>query len=528
MAMELVKEPLKINHVVREEVLQFSVQGDVIIPDVKPDIVKILCVNSDVVVSNREIYQDRIIAEGTINFKIIYLCDDEERPVRALNASLSFKEPIEAVGTRTDMRVALECYILNTEYDILNERKVSVKGIAQINASVNNVVEVELITDIRGMEDIQKLKNNINICKYIGEASEKCMAKEEIEISDGKPPIFELLGTHARVSKDIKITDNKTIVNGEIHATTLYAADDEDRSIQTMEYDIPFTQCIEIAGIHENALCDLDVNIKDVFVRILDAEDGDPRILDNEFTIEINARGFEWEEKEIILDSYSPNSRIEMESQQIEVNQMVREEKSEIVIKEILELSDKQTINEVYNVICKPCMPEIKIQEERISFEGVVDVWVLGCTGEDNMVMCSKHEIPYSNTMEIKGVKGDISCGVKLDVEQCNNSILSGQEIEVKVVISAVVKVYGNIKIDIISDVKHTESYKNEFDLQPTLTLYYIQPGDTLWKIGKRFNTTIEELKNLNDIADSNLLSSGRQILIQKKVVEKELIKKII
>ena len=363
MAMELVKEPLKINHAVREEVLQFSVQGDVIIPDVKPDIVKILCINSDIVVSNREIYQDRIIAEGMVNFKIIYLCNDEERPVRALNASLSFKEPIEAVGTKPDMKVALEGSILNTEYDILNERKVSVKGIVQINASINNIVDVELIIDIRGIDDIQKLKNNINICKYIGEASEKCIAKEEIEISESKPPVFELLGTDTRVSKEVKISDNKIIVNGEIHATTLYAADDEDRAIQTMEYDVPFTQFIDIAGVHENAFCDLDVNVKEVFVRVLDAEDGDPRVLDNEFTIEINARGFEWQEREIILDSYSPSNRIELECQQIEVNQMISEEKNQMVVKDILELPNKQSVNEIYNVICKPCLPEIKIHE---------------------------------------------------------------------------------------------------------------------------------------------------------------------
>ncbi|HBY20259.1 MAG TPA: hypothetical protein DEG71_04510 [Clostridiales bacterium] len=130
--------------------------------------------------------------------------------------------------------------------------------------------------------------------------------------------------------------------------------------------------------------------------------------------------------------------------------------------------------------------------------------------------------------MEIKDVKGDISCQVKLEVEQCNNSILSGQEIEVKAVIAATIKVYANIKIDVLSDVKQTELSQNEFEAQPTLTLYYIQPDDTLWKIGKRFNTTIEELTKLNDIADSNLLSYGRQILIEKKVIEKELVKKII
>jgi len=45
-------------------------------------------------------------------------------------------------------------------------------------------------------------------------------------------------------------------------------------------------------------------------------------------------------------------------------------------------------------------------------------------------------------------------------------------------------------------------------------TLYYVKPGDTLWRISKRFGTTIETILNANVICNSNLIFPGEVLLI--------------
>jgi LysM repeat protein len=51
---------------------------------------------------------------------------------------------------------------------------------------------------------------------------------------------------------------------------------------------------------------------------------------------------------------------------------------------------------------------------------------------------------------------------------------------------------------------------------QPSIVVYFIQPGDNLWKIAKRFNTTIEELVKANNIEDPENLAPGDKLIISR------------
>ena len=51
----------------------------------------------------------------------------------------------------------------------------------------------------------------------------------------------------------------------------------------------------------------------------------------------------------------------------------------------------------------------------------------------------------------------------------------------------------------------------------PSLVIYSVQHNDSLWKIAKKFNTTIEDIVELNEIDNPDVLQIGRKLLIPKK-----------
>ena len=49
-----------------------------------------------------------------------------------------------------------------------------------------------------------------------------------------------------------------------------------------------------------------------------------------------------------------------------------------------------------------------------------------------------------------------------------------------------------------------------------SLILYIVQPGDTLWKIAKRFRSTVDEIARMNGIENPDVIYAGNKLYIPK------------
>lgn len=54
-------------------------------------------------------------------------------------------------------------------------------------------------------------------------------------------------------------------------------------------------------------------------------------------------------------------------------------------------------------------------------------------------------------------------------------------------------------------------------ETRPSMLFYIVQPGDTLWKIARRYQTTMENLIQSNQITNPDRIEAGRKLLIPKQ-----------
>ena len=59
---------------------------------------------------------------------------------------------------------------------------------------------------------------------------------------------------------------------------------------------------------------------------------------------------------------------------------------------------------------------------------------------------------------------------------------------------------------------------KEEMDAYPSMTVYQVKKGDSLWSLAKRYNTTVKDIQELNDIEVPESLREGQKVIILKKV----------
>ena len=88
--MEITKETVKINKIICEKKENINVQGDMIVPDAKPDILNTINSTGNISIYKKEINEGKLRIDGNILTYIMYLADDEKNSIRGLNTTLDF------------------------------------------------------------------------------------------------------------------------------------------------------------------------------------------------------------------------------------------------------------------------------------------------------------------------------------------------------------------------------------------------------------------------------------------------------
>ena len=136
---------------------------------------------------------------------------------------------------------------------VINERKYRIKAVLALRAREHSDVQIEVFEGITG-EDIQMLKETVEIANLSQRKKDVFSIDEEIEVKDEKIP-ENILKQDIHVVENYKqITNEKIVLNGFIYVNLLYTvqAQEEERmadTIRQQQEKVEFTQFIPLKWI---------------------------------------------------------------------------------------------------------------------------------------------------------------------------------------------------------------------------------------------------------------------------------------
>jgi LysM repeat protein len=165
----------------------------------------------------------------------------------------------------------------------------------------------------------------------------------------------------------------------------------------------------------------------------------------------------------------------------------------------------------------KVCITDKKLVEDKVILDGVLNVDVLyRTTDEEKYVYTVNEEIPFSCSVEVPGCKIDMQCIGKASLENIEASIEADT-----IAIKAVVEVYSRVNYithkEFLVDMTSVEGELPK--KKASLIIYVVQNGDTLWKIAKKYASTVEDLVKLNDIEDQEVVKVGNKLIIPGRAI---------
>lgn len=510
---ETQKEKLSINKLVAEKREIIFAEGDMIVPDSKPDILNTICTSGVVSIYKKEVQEEKMRIDGTINTYIMYMPDGSEDTVRGLNASLDFSENIGIQNCKEGMDDITDIKIKSIEAKVLNGRKISMKATLEVNVRIYSKEEVEIINNMENADNIQILKEDLTVNSLVGSGETKIYAKDNIPI-DSIDNLAEILKAEINlVDKDIKISYNKVLTKAEAEVTFMYLT--EDNRINKVTYKIPVVGFIDIQDVTEENLCDVNYEIRNIVIKPNSQEEHSIYV-----EIEIQAKCSVYEIKQInlIQDMYSPTENLNFETKQI----LTMTEKQSV--KNIKQIREKINLNDVENesLIDVDVEPNI-INENKINtkilYEGEMNLRFI-FINQRMQIDIKETKIPFEYTVENLQNGESLNTNNYLEIKSKDFIIQDGGDINCNIDMETNTNMYRTANINMIDSIQE-DGEREEQDY--SIMMYIVKKGDTLWKIAKEFGSTIDGIARVNGIEDKNLIFPGQKLFIPKytRITEK-------
>ena len=489
------KEKLKINNNVLYKNKTVEIFGDVIVPDIKPDIISIINTNGNSYISKKEISNGKVRFDGNLDTRIIYLSDSGE--TRSISTTLSFLETIEDENIKEEMKINYELKIVDVETKILNERKISVSARLEIMCSIKEIKEIEIINNIDELENIEKLEDKINIKNFLNTNMSKTSLKESLKIPD-EDELAEILKIDVNIGNtENKISYNKILAKAEVEVKVVYLT--ENNNIKVITGQFPIMSFIDMENIKEENKCCTEYKIKNMLITP-NSKEQHSILIQIEFEVECEV--YEVKQINIIKDMYGTKKDISFKQNNMYVN----------VVKE-KEGTDKIQIQEKIFVedICKIVDIDFGVMivnknqlNNIINYEGNLKVNIL-YEIENKQGICEKQvKIPFI-------IKRDNLEEIKLNIIKKEFTLINEDaNINVEIEINEIKE--NCEEINLINEIKVSEKEEeNEF----SMIVYFIKQEDTLWDVCKKFKVSQSQICEYNNIEDSKLIPGNKLYIVR-------------
>ena len=512
--MELIKEPIKLNEVCIQDFSDVMVDGDVIVPDIKPDILKILQVDANAVITNKDVSDGKVTLNGKADFKILYIPDDKEQSVKSIQSSFDFVHLINDAKAKPGMSLTVECDVSQIDANMINSRKINIKAIVSVDTRVYSDAEIPVVTGIESDKNIQIKTSKLNVYNIKADTEADFVLRDSLEVPSGKSGVSEILKNDIKIcDTEYKAVTGKVVAQGTVSICTLYISDDLNRAIDFMEHEIPFTEIFDVDDMTEAMDCDIDFEVTDFKCETLADSDGDMRVLETEVCVKAHIKSSENTELDMVDDCYCTEGEIILKRQKYSMDKFVCESRSRQTLKEIISVdSDMPPIMGVYNVITKPYITSATTDTDRVMIEGVVDVYILYLSDSDNSpVFSCKKEIPFNYMLDAQGAMPGMRCEIKAEMEHSSYSISVANEIELRCIIALPVKVFDKCETELITDAQLETG--NNTGVDASMVVYFAQNGDELWDIAKHYRVAAGDITAFNNMEDGSV-KQGQKIII--------------
>lgn len=509
-----------------ENTLQIVLQGKVELPSTAAPVGRIVWVKGTPVLQGWAAEQDGVSVQGVIDLVMVYVPETLEGEPAGLErvewpGALPFDSHVEVIGTEPKMLAEVQAKILVCEWDLRSgQYSLDIDVILAVTARVAETKEYKIISDVN-MAKPAKVQTDGVILDPAAPWVEVKVDKELTGIfelgGEGAPRLQSILALTAKAQMtEMQVTTGKMVVKGVTTLNVLYEAEDLAVKTAALAQVLPFEVTLEKPGIEPGMILE---------TRLIPRCEGFVVNDGKSLRVDLRLKGVLLLKArhpiQILTDISAQGSQVAVRKELIMVDSYVHEKEQQGAARGLLEISQKlPPIRELLHTSAVAHVTDYEVDQDKLVVEGVLDVelFYLAHSEEDTKPLFRgffPEVIPFTQTIAVPGLEPGMQPRIRVEALAVQTDLINRETVEAALTLRYVIGVIEYLEIEAVVEAVEIEPEPED---PPSLTFVFVQNGDTVWKLAKRYYTTEEAILKANPSLQENpaLLKTGDRISIPR------------
>lgn len=499
---------------------QITLDEDYNLPDYKPDLVKVWKEHGDIYLDEVKAGDGHVYIKGNMQFQLLYRSDQPERRVDCLIGTIPFSETINLDEAKDLVPIQMKVEIEDLSISIINSRKLGVRALLRLQASVRESCQEEVAIGVSGEDGLQLKLDNKKVLQLVDCKKDNFRFRQEIVLPSSKDNIRDILWKTIQIrGLESRIQNGSISLQAEVLVYVLYIGDDEEGHLQWMETTVPMTGNVECGGCQEQAVHKLTAELRTAEIEVKPDFDGELRIMNLDMVLDLELCVWQEQDVQVLSDVYSLKEHMIPEYQECRLPELKAKNYAKCKI------NDQISVEQQKENILQLCTCEgvISIDEQTptgngVHVEGTIDMEIMYITADDAMPIGTvKGYLPFAQDIEVPQANDNTEYELDTGIDQLSALLIDNSHIEVKAVINLNLVAIQREKQQKVVAIETEELNMEELQKQPGIIGYLVAKGDDLWSIAKKYHTTIGQIMETNQLEKEEIFP-GDKLLIVKTV----------
>ncbi len=511
MELNILRQDVSLYNTVFEQSAEQSVDADFTLPDYYGEIAKILKCSAVPRIHTCGFSGQTLMLDGSVTVTVMYVSPDDE--ICSFSQIVPFSKSFELDGDVSGgiPECKAKCEFVNCR--AITERKIEIHGAIGLYAKVVKKQCTQVVADIDGADMV--LNRGVAPATSPIGMNEKCLViDEELELSTSQPSIRNIIRYDAKaVNKDCKIISGKVVVKGEMCINVLYCAE-QNNCPQTFKSAIPYSQIIDIDGINENCECSCRTEVAQLEIKPRTSASGETRSMLLNTKLRFCASASCNNDIPVVYDAYSTRYCADIKTGDITFEKICKTVSDSFVCKKNVELHSGE-VGSVVDLWCDTQVGHSAVENDKLTVKGTVQICMLVYDSQ-NIPAYIERPIDFEYKCPLQECDPDMYCRPEVTANNCSYTITGAKNIEVSVELCVNAPIYRAARLPLVVDVTVDEDSVKQRQNDSALVIYYADKGERIWDIARRYNSSPEEISEINSV-DTACLLAPKTLLIPIK-----------